>query len=58
MTTQIMPELEKHLRTLINKVKEPLVSVNKMYYEKLINEEQKSDHMVSVFQSKLEILSH
>ena len=46
MATQIMPELERELKQMLNKVKEPITNVNKIFYEKLINEEQKSDHMV------------
>ena len=39
MTNVIMPELEKELKTMLNKVKEPISSVNKVLYEKLVNEE-------------------
>ena len=39
MATQIMPELERELKQMLNKVKEPITNVNKIFYEKLINEE-------------------
>lgn len=39
MTNVIMPELEKELKTMLGKVKEPITSVNKVLYEKLVNEE-------------------
>ena len=39
MATQIMPELERELKLMLNKVKEPITNVNKIFYEKLINEE-------------------
>ena len=54
MSGQILPELEKQLKMMLQKVKEPLISVNKLLYEKMINEEQKSDHMVDVFKGKLD----
>ena len=54
MVTQIMPELERELKQMLNKVKEPIANVNKIFYEKLINEEQKSDHMVQVFEQRLQ----
>lgn len=46
MQNVIMPELEKELKIMLNKVKEPITSVNKVLYEKLVNEEQRSDYMV------------
>ena len=46
MVNAIMPELEKELKTMLNKVKDPITSVNKVLYEKLVNEEQRSDYMV------------
>lgn len=46
MTNQIMPELERELKIMLSKVKEPITSVNKVLYEKLINDESKSDQMV------------
>ena len=48
-----MPELERELKLMLSKVKEPIASVNKIFYEKLINEEQKSDHMVQEFERRL-----
>ena len=53
MANQIMPELERELKLMLSKVKEPITSVNKIFYEKLINEEQKSDHMVQEFERRL-----
>ena len=53
MQNVIMPELEKELKTMLNKVKEPITSVNKVLYEKLVNEEQRSDYMVQTFEQKL-----
>ena len=46
MANHIMPELERELKVMLSKVKEPITSINKIFYEKLVNEEQKSDHMV------------
>ena len=54
MANQIMPELERELKVMLSKVKEPITSVNKIFYEKLINEEQKSDHMVQEFERRLQ----
>lgn len=53
MSSQILPELERELRQMLAKVKDPIVNVNKIFYEKLVNEEQKSDHMVQVFEQRL-----
>ena len=50
MNQHIMPELERELKSMLSKVKEPVASVNKILFEKLVNEEQKSDHMVQVFE--------
>ena len=50
MVNVIMPELEKELKGMLNKVKEPVLSVNKVLYEKLVNEEQRSDYMVQTFE--------
>ena len=56
MQNVIMPELEKELKTMLNKVKEPITSVNKVLYEKLVNEEQRSDYMVQTFEQKLQMV--
>lgn len=50
MANQIMPELERELKVMLAKVKEPITSVNKVLYEKLINDESKSDQMVQCFE--------
>ena len=50
MVNVIMPELEKELKSMLTKVKEPITSVNKVLYEKLVNEEQRSDYMVQTFE--------
>ena len=39
MSQHIMPELERELKQMLSKVKEPVTSINKIFYEKLINEE-------------------
>ena len=31
---------------MLTKVKDPIINVNKVFYEKLVLEEQKNDHMV------------
>ena len=54
MASQIMPELERELKQMLSKVKEPITNLNKIFYEKLINEEQKSDQMVQVFEQRLQ----
>ena len=56
MQNVIMPELEKELKVMLNKVKEPITSVNKVLYEKLVNEEQRSDYMVQTFEQKLQMV--
>lgn len=56
MQNVIMPELEKELKIMLNKVKEPITSVNKVLYEKLVNEEQRSDYMVQTFEQKLQMV--
>lgn len=48
-----MPELERELKTMLSKVREPITNLNKIFFEKLINEEQKSDQMVQIFEQKL-----
>jgi hypothetical protein len=50
MSTQIMPELERELKQMLAKVKEPITNINKIFYEKLVGDEQKNDHMVQVFE--------
>lgn len=45
-----MPELERELKQMLAKVKEPIANVNKIFYEKLVGDEQKNDHMVQVFE--------
>ena len=50
MVNVIMPELEKELKGMLTKVKDPINSVNKVLYEKLVNEEQRSDYMVQTFE--------
>ena len=56
MVNAIMPELEKELKSMLNKVKDPITSVNKVLYEKLVNEEQRSDYMVQTFEQKLQMV--
>ena len=56
MVNAIMPELEKELKSMLNKVKDPIASVNKVLYEKLVNEEQRSDYMVQTFEQKLQMV--
>ena len=46
MKNQIVPELEKTLKSMLTQVREPLNSVNKALYEKLVHEEQRSDYVV------------
>mmetsp|Transcript_44511 Transcript_44511/g.59055 ORF Transcript_44511/g.59055 Transcript_44511/m.59055 type:complete len:126 (+) Transcript_44511:1017-1394(+) len=53
MTKEIIPGLEHELKSMLSKVKDPIANVNKIFYEKLVNEEQKSDHMVQVFEQRL-----
>ena len=50
MANQIMPELERELKQMISKVNQPITNINKFFYDKLVNEEQKSDQMVQVFE--------
>jgi len=49
-----MPELERELKMMLSKVKEPITNMNKVFFEKLINEEQKSDQMVQFFEQRLQ----
>ena len=56
MRAKIMPELESELKSVLSKIKEPITNVNKIFYEKLCNEEEKSDHMVRIFESKIQQL--
>ena len=53
MKNEILPELEKELKMMLSKVKDPITSVNKVLYEKLVNEEQRSDYMVQTFEQRL-----
>ena len=46
MKHEILPELEKELKGMLGKVKVPIDSVNKVLYEKLVNQEQRSDYIV------------
>lgn len=57
MANQIMPELERELKIMLSKVKEPITSVNKVLYEKLINDESKSDQMVQSFEQRLHAMA-
>ena len=56
MVDAIMPELEKELKGMLSKVREPILSVNKVLYEKLVNEEQRSDYMVQTFEQKMQLV--
>lgn len=40
---------------MLSKVREPIANVNKILYETLVNEEQKNDHMVQVFEQRLQM---
>lgn len=54
MEVQVMPELERQLKTMLDKVKEPINSANKVLFEKLVNEEQRSDELFAIFESKMQ----
>ena len=55
MNKEIIPGLEHELKQMLTKVKEPIVNVNKVFYEKLVLEEQKNDHMVQVYEQRLQM---
>ena len=40
---------------MLTKVKKPIANVNKILYEALLNEEHKNDHMVQVFEQRLQM---
>ena len=55
MKHEILPELEKELKAMLGKVKVPIDSVNKVLYEKLVNQEQRSDYIVQAFEERLQM---
>ena len=55
MKHEILPELEKELKGMLGKVKVPIDSVNKVLYEKLVNQEQRSDYIVQAFEERLQM---
>lgn len=57
MQKEIIPGLEHELKQMLSKVKEPIANVNKILYEALLNEEHKNDHMVQVFEQRLQMAS-
>lgn len=46
MQREIVPELEKIIKSMLLQIKEPLTSVNKALFDKLSNEEIRSDQIV------------
>ena len=55
MQKEIIPNLEHELKQMLTKVKKPIANVNKILYEALLNEEHKNDHMVQVFEQRLQM---
>lgn len=43
MTKEIVPELEKIIKSMLSQIKEPLTNVNNALFEKLQYEEKRSD---------------
>lgn len=46
MQQEVVPELERLLKSMLGKVREPLTAVNKALYEKLVQEEARADLLV------------
>lgn len=46
MQREIVPELEKIIKSMLLQIKDPLTSVNKALFDKLSNEEIRSDQIV------------
>jgi len=53
MTTEVAPKIENEIQNAVDELHESLDSVNKVLYEKLVQEEIRSDAMIQSFQHKI-----